>query len=240
MATELWSQLRTRVFYKLDMPSNTSGDLANAVDQALQNALIEIANDVRLRELLAETSAVNLVNPAETLNIVTDFSVTDLQEILAVQVNTQPAVSGSEYKTWNELSYDSWVRGLAEVGGDLRPDYRWSLGPSDDIYFTSVPSSGVTWAVKIVYYKHPVAFAAGNTPEFPEEHYEVLVNGAAIEFPQYFSGEREPLFSRYAGAYVKGKERLLHDQTRRAALKRLKSRISINQSSRLVWADSIF
>ena len=238
MAT--WADLTIQVFYKLDLPSTTTGDVQAAVQQALHDTLVNISNDIPLKELFVTTSSVNLTNPAETLALSTDFSVTDHQQLFGVGVNPDTTVAANEWEWWEEVSWNSWLRQV-NTKGDKRLGKMWALNPDNDtIYFTSVPSSGNTWGVKVHYYKNVAAFGSANTPEFPTQHDQILVNGAATQFPQYFGGDRQVLFEKFSGEYQNGLRRLQNDLRGSTSLTRLTSRVRGSTRGRTNWPSSIF
>lgn len=232
---DTWGDLKTQVFYKLDLPSSTTGDVASAVEQALFDTLEDISNALSLPSLLTEPSAVNLVNPAETLELNSDFSVTDLSEIFIVRVNTNPTDSSSLYEKWEEISYEAYLK-MVSTKGDKRSSYSWALGPDrDTLYFTTAPASGETWSVKVVYYKTLAAYNNANEPEIPGQHRKLLVNGAAASFPQYFQGDRAPLFEKTTALYTNGIKRLQAELRSRSAFKRLRSRVGRSTRTRVTW-----
>lgn len=232
---DTWGDLKTQVFYKLDLPSSTTGDVASAVEQALFDVMEELANALSLPSMLTEPAAVDLVNPSETLSLSTDFLVSDLSEMFIVRVNTNPSVSTSDYEKWEEISYEAYLK-MVSTKGDKRPGCHWALGPDrDTIYFTTVPGSGSTWSVKVVYYKTVAAYNNANEPELPAQHRKLLVNGAASQFPQYFDGDRKPLFEKTTALYTTGIRRLQAELRSRSSLKRIKSRVGKSTRSRITW-----
>lgn len=233
-----WGDLKTQVYYKLDLVSTTTGDVESAVEDALEETLRNIGNSMSLPGLLQETSAVNLVGPATTLSLSSDFSLTssDFSELYVAQINTDPTSSTSEYEHWEELSFEAYIKSKT-VFRHRTPDYKVVLYPNrDTLLFTTTPESGDTWGVRLFYYRPIGGFVTANEPELPEEHRSVLVNGAAIQFPQYFSGDRAPLFEKFTAQYQKDIERLQVELRPRSSLKRLKSRVGSSNRGIVNWS----
>lgn len=230
-----WAELKTQTLYRLDLPSTTTGDVAAAVEVALQNKLIDIANEFDIRELFVETSSVSLTYPDTTLSVSSDFSVTDLHRLDSVGVNPDPTVSTNEWETWDEVSWSAW---LSQIGykGDNRRNHTWSLQPDEDtVSFNPGPASGVTWGVKLRYYKTIAAFNLSSYPELPAQFQKMLAVGAALEFPQYYSGDRLQLFSKHVKEYQSDVARLERHFRTSKSLKRRSSRVRFGRSTSVNW-----
>lgn len=215
-----WAELRAKVLSNISGLRNSTGDLRTAVDEALYDTYLDIVTDINPLLLLTETAAINLVNPATSLAIVADFSVSDLSEIKFISVNTNPSDSDSKYYAWAEMSYEEYLSRRDDL-----PEEHWSRDYSGNIHFTSYPDSGVTWAVKMAYYKEPAAFSDGGSPEIDSKFHHYIAYGAATMFPDKFAGERETVLVKLERRYANGIARMSRERPKARALKRLGARV---------------
>lgn len=215
--SETWDDLTNRVFGKLDVPLQTTGDVKTNVQNALYETYREMIKDVNPIELFSTVSYSGVTDSTVSISIPTDLLITNLATPFELAVNEDPSGDG-ELETWNEISWEKWIK--TQTGGlHRRPAKEWTIDPSSSILFSSLPASGETWDFTLYYYRSPAAFSGASRPETHEQHDNTLVNGATIKFPQYFSGDRQAAFAIYAQAWEKG---LVSFQQEKAATRSLK------------------
>lgn len=207
--------LRKQVLRFLDQDGDVTGELVDAINDALQTVINELAFDCRPIELFEKVGPVNIDHTTTAIPLgVGGFNVSDIGDIKGIQVDAK-TTSEVDDQDWDEMSYESYVSQNNVYEGDNRPFYRWVLTPAQEIVLTNWPEDPATWDVYLHYYKLPAAVTDNGVPELPELHHRTLALGAVTYFPQYFAGDRNELFLKFEKEYKAGKERLL--LSRRAA-----------------------
>lgn len=93
---------------------------------------------------------------------------------------------------WDFIEWDSWVRSNSAIDGDQRLDATFTVDYQNRVYLSNLPGENQTWNAWIHYYKTPATIADDDTPDIGVEFENVLVLGAALEFPDLFRGEERP------------------------------------------------
>lgn len=228
-----WAELTTQVFYNLDLPSVTTGDVKAAVEAKLQDVLVSISNLYDLRELFRTSDAFTLEEDTDAVPLgATGFEVTDLSEIAWIGIDFEG--EGND-ELIQEYSWITWKKLYNTMSGDQREEYRWTIDPEDNFYFSTLPSGTDTWDAYLHYYKTVAPFVSTNEPELAERHQRVLVLGATTYFPQQFTGARESLFLKFQNEYNVTLREIQNKNRAVMATTRMKHRVLNQRYGRIRW-----
>lgn len=205
-----YAELATEVLGMLDQPLTTTGDVLTQVQTKLHRINRNIIAELRPDSMLIEVSVAGVTSSATYLNLGATspgFSVTDLAQFFQLSVDDNTSSDRNDF-AWEFREWTTWLRYRSALDGNRRQDNLniWTYDSvNSKFYLGQWPQSTDTWDVYLNYYKNVAVYADGTTPEVPEDHHGVIVYGTALEFPQYFQGDRNsliPLLSRkYADAY---------------------------------------
>lgn len=230
-----WGDLKKKVFSYLELDRETTGDVMEAVQEALHDTLLDISQELNPHILYTSSSEVSLVNPATSLSLITDFSITDLDELRAVTIDESPSDSTTEPIAWGEYPWENW-----QLRQGALPQRVYTLDPDQDtIHFSPGPSSGITWGVNLHYIKMIAAYNDALEPEIKDGHRTTLAYGAAIMFPQYFGPDRQMVLSNLLARYQGGRARIMRDMPKYRTLKRFRLSGKGRSKGTINWGNDI-
>jgi hypothetical protein len=199
-----YGELTTEVLGVLDQPLTTTGDVLTNVQAALKRLTDRLVVDLRPDTMLETSITVTVTDSTTSIPLdPTGFTITNIDIPFTLLVNTTPSTS-TEFPAWRFKAYRSWLRAENTLRGSGLEANTWTQAPDGSILLYPWPESGATYEAKLTYYKKTAAFNSSNSPELPEMHQGTLVYGAALQFPQFFQGDRQFLLPVVSKQFTEG------------------------------------
>lgn len=232
MAT--YDALRDRALGQVGCTGQTE---AQAIaQQALEEAMKFVAFHVRIPSLIASATATAPASPMLESNAIAigvgGFAVSSTYQCpdrLYVKTNSNAAEIGTPYEFMEyhhfqdlkNIAAGARIGVLDSVTLDERPDFCWTVTPSDKIWATPLKEDNV---LTLVYRKVPAAYSGSSSPEILAMFDFILVNGAVIALKEWL---REPadittLWTLFESGLMKDVQRydlFLNGQRKRSHLK---------------------
>ena len=233
MAT--WQSIREETLLLLDLPVDlTEGDVVDLINIKLKREIDALVTELWPDELLRKTSSFT-ITPSTTEILLSDFGLTSAN-ILApwsFSVDFQDGVSADE-KMMEHIDYLAWIQGNNIRSGNTRSLFSWTYSPDQKIYLASWPSGTQEWLGYLYYYARPAALTDLGEPEIPYQHHSYFAPKVALEFPQFFQGERQLLLPALAAQVAEKRKRLFNNRS--IARKNYQLKIRSRRSARsVIW-----
>lgn len=234
-----YGELASEVLGMLDQPLDTTGDVLTQVQNKLFRVTQSLLAQLRPPVMLVEASCLAISSANTYINLGATspgFSVTNLAKLFILSVDEKQTSTRNDY-AWTEKEFTTWKRIKNSVDGDNRTGNLWTYDPANSkFYLSRWPSGTSTWDVYLSYYKTPAAYSDSGTPEIPAEHHSIIVYGTALEFLQYFQGDRGSLLGVISRKYADAYDALFADQMVANKTMVQGAAIGTKRSQQVMWA----